>query len=192
MRNAISPWVSQRLVFHNLMASLACLAIVFTAMASPAAAKTELPIEHRLPLQTAIEVARAAISTCRALGAEVSASVVDQHGQTIVQLQGDHAAPHTFGLSKKKAYTAVAMAPLQGVKRTSEVAAGLRASHQAIGDLALPADSIDEITPIAGGVIIEIDKEVVGAIGVSGARSGVEDEGCAESGALTIAKLYPF
>jgi uncharacterized protein GlcG (DUF336 family) len=191
MPNAISPWASQRLLIQNLMASLAYLAIVFTAMASPAAAQMELPIEHRLPLQTAIEAASAAISTCQAQGSAVSVSVVDQHGQSIAQLQGDHAAPHTFSLSKKKAYTAAAMAPLQGVKRTSEVAAGLRAGHQAIGDLALPTDSIDEITPIAGGIIIEINKEVVGAIGVSGARSGIEDENCAESGLLTITKTHP-
>jgi uncharacterized protein GlcG (DUF336 family) len=186
MSIAISRCIHMKLVIQNLMALVTSLAIAFTAVASGAYAETALPIEHRLSLEIALNMANTAITACRSQGISVSASVVDQHGKSIVQLQGDHAPPHTYGLSQKKAYTAVALAPIQGLKRTSEVAAALRASHLDIGKLALPADTISNITPIAGGAIIELGNEVIGAIGVSGARSGIVDESCAEAGLLKI------
>lgn len=182
--------ISQKTVLtkgiQKLMAAITSLAIALTAVAPGAYAETALPIEHRLSLEIALNMANTAITACRSQGISVSASVVDQHGQSIVQLQGDHAPPHTYGLSQKKAYTAVALAPIQGVKRTSEVAAALRASNQDVGKLALPADTISNITPLAGGAIIELGNELIGAIGVSGARSGIVDETCAEAGLSAI------
>jgi len=186
MSIAISRCIHIKLVIKNLMALVTSLAIAFTAVASGAYAETALPIEHRLSLEIALNMANTAITACRNQGSSVSASVVDQHGQSIVQLQGDHAPPHAYSLSQKKAFTAVALAPIQGLKRTSEVATALRASHLDIGELSLPADTINNITPIAGGAIIELANEVVGAIGVSGARSGIVDESCAEMGVSTI------
>jgi uncharacterized protein GlcG (DUF336 family) len=187
MSIAISRWILIKLVIQNLMALVTSLAIAFTAMAPGAFADGELTIEHRLPLQTALEAATTAITTCQQQGVTISVSVVDQHGQPILKLQGDGAAPHTFNLSEQKAYTAAALGPLQGVTSTGEVGAKLRLVNQAIGELALPSAPIDGIIPIPGGVIIKTTNgEVIGAIGISGASTGYEDERCAHAGISAI------
>jgi len=187
MPDAISRWIHIKLLIQKLMALLISLATAFTAMAPGAYADGELAIEHRLPLQTALKAATAAITTCQRQGAAVSVSVLDQHGQAILKLQGDGAAPHTMNLSEQKAYTAAALAPLQGVTSTSEVGAKLRSANQAIGELALPSAPIDGIIAIPGGVIIKAGNgEVIGAIGISGASTGTQDERCAHEGIRAI------
>jgi uncharacterized protein GlcG (DUF336 family) len=183
MSNAISSWAFLKDGIPNLMALLISLAIVLTTMAPRAFAQTELAIEHRLPLTTAMEAATTAITTCASQGAAVSASVVDQHGQTLLQLRGDLSAPHTYGLSRQKAYTAVSLAPIQGVTSTSEVSARLRSTNQAIGELALPSSPIPGIIGVPGGIIIKTEaNELLGALGVSGASSGLQDEKCVYAG----------
>jgi uncharacterized protein GlcG (DUF336 family) len=143
--------------------------------------------EHRLPLTTALEAATTALHSCAAAGAKVSVSVVDQHGLPIVKIQGDGAAPHTLNLSEQKAFTAVSLAPIQGVTRTSEVAANLRASHQPVGALALPAAPIPGIVGLPGGLIINSSQgELLGGLGVSGASNSTQDETCAEAGLRAI------
>lgn len=170
--------------------AIAFVVVASMAMVLPVFASTEQPqtlaIEHRLSLSLAMEAATVAIESCASQGAAVSASVVDQHGQTLLQLRGDQSAPHTFELSLHKAYTAVSLAPLQGMQRSSEVAVGLRARQQPIGGLALPAAPLTKITPIAGATVIKLNSEVLGALGISGARSGMLDESCAEQGLASI------
>jgi uncharacterized protein GlcG (DUF336 family) len=187
MAKSIRLWAHYLLAKTKLLAWVSSLAIAITAMAPGAFADTELVIEHRLPLQTALEAATTAITTCQKQGAAVSASVVDQHGLQILGLKGDGSAPHTMKLSNQKAYTAAALAPLQGVMSTSEVATKLHTANQAIGKLSIPSEPIDGIIVIPGGMIIRTENgEVIGAIGVSGASSGSQDEQCASAGIISI------
>lgn len=168
-------------------------AIAFLVVAIQAFAAEDLAVEHRLPLTSALQAATAAIESCKASGASVSVSVVDQHGQLLLKLQGDGAAPHTMNLSEQKAFTAVSLAPIQGVDSTSKVAANLRSKRQSIGDLALPSSSIPGIIGLAGGVIIKTSMgETVGGIGVSGATSGIQDELCAHAGLAASAENLGF
>lgn len=187
MAKSFREWTQLILSKTKLIAWVVSLAIAITVMAPEAMANNGLGIEHRLPLQTALNAATTAITTCQPHGAAVSVSIVDQHGQPILRLKGDGSAPHTMKLSHQKAYTAVALAPLQGVKSTSEVANKLRSANQAIGELALPSEPVEGIILIPGGVIIKTDQdEVIGAIGVSGASSGSQDEQCAVAGINSI------
>lgn len=134
-----------------------------------------------LPVDLASDLASVALHTCLDQGASVSVSVVDAQGRLQVMLMGDHAAPHTTELSRHKAYTAVSLAALQGVHTTSELAEGMRLSKAPIGLLPLPADRIEGITPVPGGVVLRTSDstQLLGGVGVSGARQGQLDEQCA-------------
>ena len=181
----------QRLLTGVLLVAIALGAVATPSWAEPAGLES-LPSEYRLPWTLADTLAAKAIENCQQQGAHVSATVVDQHGLPIVQLQGDGAAPHTWNLSFQKAYTAAALGPLQGVSTTSAVAAKLRASRQGVGELALPTTSVANITPIAGGMVIETDHEVLGGIGVSGAKSGLQDEQCAANALESLQQAMPL
>lgn len=133
-----------------------------------------------LPVDMASDLASRALHTCAEQGASVSVSVMDTQGRLQVFLKGDHAAPHTAELSRHKAYTAVSLAALQGVRTTSELAQALRQSKAPIAMLPLPSDRIEGITPVPGGVVLRTDQDqLLGGLGVSGARQGQLDEQCA-------------
>src|SRR5260370_16231567 len=84
--------------FHRLAGiGLACV------LAAPAQA--QLKNEKVLSYEVAKIVATTAVETCAAKGYRVSATVVDHAGETMVQLRGDGASPHTMENSRRKAYT---------------------------------------------------------------------------------------
>ena len=166
------------------------VSILFTmwAMVPTAVASTELYLEYRLPMHIANNAATVAIDRCKTKGAHISATVVDQHGIPIAKLKGDNAAPHTFNLSEQKAYTAISLAPIQGVSSTSEVAEKLTSTTRPMGSMALPSSPIEGIIAIPGALIIKTSTGItVGAIGASGAASGSQDEQCAQDGLDAIA-----
>ena len=60
-------------------------------------------IMHRdLSLSIAKTIAEAAVDACAAKTYAVSAVVVDRHGETIVEMRGDEAAPHTMENARAK------------------------------------------------------------------------------------------
>jgi uncharacterized protein GlcG (DUF336 family) len=163
--------------------SALCLGLLVVLLPIPAWAATEesSPLLHelRLPLQLAMSTASTAVEACHSRGAAVSASVVDQHGQLLAYLHGDGSAPHTEELSRHKAYTAASLASLQGFHTTTELATAMRKASAPIGDLPLPSDSIDAITPVPGGVVLRWQNDLLGGLGISGARQSQLDEDCA-------------
>ena len=73
--------------------------------AAPASAAL---IMHRdLSLSTAVTIAETAVEACAAKTYAVSAVVVNRDGDTIVEMRGDNAAPHTMENARRKAYTAM-------------------------------------------------------------------------------------
>lgn len=145
-----------------------------------AAGSPELIQSLRLPADLANQTALTALHSCGQQGSAVSVSLVDSHGVLQVFLQGDGAAPHTAELSRHKAYTAVSLAALQGLHTTAELADALRKANAPIGMLPLPADAVEGITPVAGGVVLRSHQQaLIGGLGVSGARQGQMDERCA-------------
>jgi len=166
------------LVVPFLRAALVLLLCLVAPQAS-GAADTALLTRLQLPLDMASSLVDVALQSCAMQGADVSVSLVDSQGQLQVFLKGDGAAPHTAELSQHKAYTAASLAALQGLHTTSELADAMRLSKAPIGSLALPADSIEAITPIPGGVVLRHGEQLLGGLGVSGARQGQTDERCA-------------
>ena len=141
----------------------AALAAV-TALAAPAFAAI---IMHKdLSLSVAKAIAEGAVAACAEKGYAVSAVVVDRDGETIVEMRGDDAAPHTMENARRKAYTAMSFR-----QPTAEYAKKLQdpnsVAHQQV--------TLPNVIAIPGGQPIKIDNQVVGGVGASGSP-GLDDD----------------
>ena len=132
--------------------------------------------ERSISLNTAIELATAGLERCRADGYKVTVTVLNRHARTAVVLSDDGVNPHTVENSLRKAYTAFTTRNPSGemAKRPQPGLAGFM--------------QLDRITSIEGGLpIFAANKELVGAIGISGAPGGEKDAACGQAGLDKIA-----
>jgi uncharacterized protein GlcG (DUF336 family) len=123
------------------------------------------------PLSLAKTLVEESIAACAAKGYATSAVVVDRDGETIVEMRGDDAPPHTVENARRKAYTAMTFK-----QNTSEYAKKLQdpnsVAHQQV--------TLPNVIAIPGGEPIKVGNEVVGGVGLSGSP-GV-DEDCINAG----------
>lgn len=167
------------------------LAVASLLIAGPALAQTILPTpsaeEGRAPrpprapgvaTALAVEAAQTAIAMCTAQGLKVTALVIDSQGVPIALISGDGAAAITQRIASGKATTALKM------KMTSGEAAERSKTDQAFMTQLMADPAMG--TPRQGGVPIMSGGEVIGAIAVSGAPSGAQDEPCAKAGLAKI------
>jgi uncharacterized protein GlcG (DUF336 family) len=125
----------------------------------------------RLSMDTALVIARAAISECRKQGIQIGAVVVDRGGRTQVALRDTVAADITLRIAEEKAYAALSFnVP------TAELAARAKT----------PLGTLDGLIMLPGGLPIQAGDEIYGAVGVSGAPSGKVDEDCARAGIKAV------
>lgn len=144
---------------------------VTAALAAPAlAAETPVIVKiPRLTLEAAEKLAHATVMACRKEGIQVGVTVVDRGGLPMVVLRDTLAPPVTLEVSRQKAYTAVNFnAPLSQLEDrfTKPFSVG----------------KVDGLVFSAGGLPIEAAGNIVGAVGVSGAPTGAQDEACARAG----------
>jgi uncharacterized protein GlcG (DUF336 family) len=142
------------------------------AIPSGAATGDALRTEKTLTLDAAIDVATTALARCRKDGYTVTVTVLDRSARTKVVLHDDGANPHTIENSLRKAYTALTYREPSGAfgKR-------ITANPAAAGVLHL-----DKVSTSEGGLPLVAGKEVVGAVGVSGAPGGDKDAVCGQAG----------
>ncbi len=159
--------------FGAALSNVLCAVSLAVGGADVSHAAQDLPREQTLPLALASKAALAAVEQCRQDGYRVSAAVVDRAGVVRALLRADGAGPHTTDSSRKKAYTAASL------RRPTTEMAELVAKVPAIQAL---RDMNDEILILGGGLPIEYDGDVVGAIGVGGAPGGHLDDACAQAG----------
>ena len=146
------------------------------AAVSGGASAQALVSERSLSLNAAIELATASLERCRADGYKVTVTVLNRHARTSVVLSDDGVNPHTVENSMRKAYTAF-------TTRSPSVDMGKRPQPGLSAFMLL-----DKITALEGGLPIMAGKELVGAIGISGAPGGDKDAACAQTGLDKIAK----
>jgi uncharacterized protein GlcG (DUF336 family) len=145
------------------------------AQTPPAAAG--LMTERSISLAAAMELATASLERCRADGYKVTITVLNRHARVAVVLSDDGVNPHTIENSQRKAYTAF-------TTRAPSLEMGKRAQPNLSGFMLL-----DRITTIEGGLpIFAANKELVGAIGISGAPGGEKDAACGQAGLDKIAR----
>ncbi len=123
--------------------------------------------------EIALKAAQAAKAACGKKGWQVSVAVTDPAGLPLVVLRDRYAGWHTLAAAEGKARTAASWR-----QSTGAVAARVNkadSAEQAIKNL-------PGVVMIGGGLPIESAGEMVGAIGVSGAPGGDNDDVCAKAG----------
>ena len=151
------------------------LALALAAAAPLAVAEASFSVRLLTP-ETALKAAQAALKKCRDSGFQVTIAVVDRMGVTQVLLRDRFAGPHTTDMAAAKAYTAVSFRT-----NTSELAASTQPGQPQSGIRHRPG-----VAAVGGGVMIEAGGSLLGAIGVSGAPGGREDDECAAAGIAAI------
>jgi len=136
-------------------------------------AADELPKESVLPVSLATKAVQAAVDFCKKDGYRVSASVVDRAGVLRAMMRFDGAGPHTIESSRKKAFTSATL------KRPTSDLADMIAKNPALQGL---RDMDQNVLMLGGGLPIEMNGEMVGAIGVGGAPGAHLDDACAQAG----------
>lgn len=155
------------------------LVAVSLLLCAPAVAQAQAVVNERtLSYGAAIEMATVALEACRKEGYLVTITVLNRAGRTKVVLHDDGANPHTLENSLRKAYTSL----------TYRVPSGEFGKRTAATPPPHGAMLLDKVTSAEGGLPILSGKEVVGAIGISGAPGGHRDAACAQAGIDRIAK----
>ena len=152
---------------------LFALALAAAAPLAPAQATFSVRV---LTPETALKAAQAALKKCRDGGYQVTVAVLDRMGVTQVLLRDRFAGPHTTDMATAKAYTAVSFRT-----NTSELAAATQPGQPQSGIRHRPG-----VAAVGGGMMIEASGSLLGAIGVSGAPGGREDDACAAAGIAAI------
>ena len=157
------------------------LAVAFFACA-PAQAEDALVAYKSLSPEIALDLARAALASCRQRGYQVAVAVVDRFGVTQVVLRDRFAGPHTPATATGKAWTAVSFRT-----DTTDLAASTQPGTPQAGVRHLPGTVI-----LGGGILVQAGGSLVGAIGVSGAPGGDADDACAKAGIAAIQEKIDF
>jgi uncharacterized protein GlcG (DUF336 family) len=125
----------------------------------------------RLSLDTALTISQAAISECRKRGIHIGVVIIDRGGNTQVALRDTVAADITLRIAPEKAYAALSFnVPTSQLDK--------RANS--------PLGKLDGLVMAAGGLPINVGGKKFGAIGVSGAPTGIIDEECAKAGIKAV------
>lgn len=153
-------------------------AVILGMMCSlpPAAAEEALVSFKALTPEAALELAQASLKACREKGYQVAVAVVDRSGTPQVMLRDRYAGSHTPGTATRKAWTATSF-------RSDTLAL---AEETQAGKPQSGVRFVENALMLGGGVLVEAGGSMVGAVGVSGAPSGAQDDACAKAGIVTI------
>ena len=150
---------------------LAIFSLLFVLLAS---VKGDLPTKKVLTLEVAKKIAAASEAEAKKRGATVVIVVVDDGGHMLILERLDDTRVASVEVGIGKARTAAIF------RRPSKV------FEDQVRDGRVAALALPGATPLQGGVPIEFEGKVIGAIGVSGNTPG-EDEDIAKVGAANAA-----
>jgi len=151
-------------------------------LATQVRAQDALVTYKSLNPEVALDLARAALASCRERGFQVAVAVVDRFGVTQVMLRDRFAGAHTVATATGKAWTAVSFRV-----STAELAAMTQPAMPQSGVRALPG-----VVALGGGLVVEAGGALLGAVGVSGAPGGEADEACAKAGIEAVRDRIEF
>lgn len=157
------------------------LALLLLGAAS-ARAQDALVTYKSISPDAALELARAALGECRKRGYQAAVAVSDRSGIPLVMLRDRFAGAHTGRTAVDKAWTAVTFRT-----NTTDLVAASQPGMPQAGLRQLPRAVI-----LGGGVVIEAQGSLVGAVGVSGAPGGDADDACAKAGIEAVRDKLDF
>ena len=156
-------------IFKKIMST----GLLATAVSMPVFAEEVLSVNvSRITMDVANTIAVNAIKSCREKGIPISVTVVDRNGIPQVSLRDTVAPPVSLTISQKKAYTA-AMFNVKG----SQLGSRANSPLQTMGE---------GLAFMAGSSPIQAGGKTYGAVGVSGAPDGMDDEACAIAGIESV------
>ena len=150
---------------------------ISTAAVAQTTAVTPPPPARGPSLELAIEAARTAVETCTVKDQKIAVSVVDAAGVPKVVLAADGASARGVQSGANKAATALAFKTA-----TSQLAETIKTDKELADKVAANTNYAAR----AGGVLIRVNNEIIGAVGVGGARGSEKDEECAIAGIQKI------
>ena len=149
---------------------------------APQAESPALVSFQSLSPDLAVELAQAVLADCRKQGYQIAVAVVDRSGVPQAMLRDRFAGAHTPDTATRKAWTAASFntdtLALADMTQAGEPQSGVRGVTHAL--------------MIGGGVPIEAAGSLVGAVGVSGAPGGEQDDACARNGLKVIEEKLLF
>lgn len=148
------------------------LALIGGLLVRPASAD-DLLATHRIPAALANRMVGEAVAACAKQGYAETAVVVDADGVRQAVLRGDRAGSHTLDSANDKAYTAASF---------KNDTAALVERAKTVPAFSALFTQLPHLVLFAGGVVIKLGDEVIGAIGAAGAPGGNLDEACARAG----------
>ncbi len=161
---------------------LSAMALAASLIPAAASAQEAIVSYKSLSPETAVEVAQAALASCREAGFQVAVAVVDRGGNLQAAIRDRFAGPHTPDTSFRKAWTSVSF------KTDTHALSKLTETGEAWA-----IRNVTTALPLGGGLMIEDgDGSLLGGVGVSGAPSGQLDAGCASAGLDAIADKIAF
>ncbi|MCA0869899.1 heme-binding protein [Seohaeicola saemankumensis] len=133
--------------------------------------------------EIALEMAQAALMSCREAGYQVGVTVVDRFGLPQVFLRDRFAGPHVYETSRRKAWTAISFRT-----GTTELAEATLEGKPSSG-----IRHLSEALPLGGGLVVsEGGGSIVAGIGVSGAPEPQLDDECAAAGIAAVEDRIAF
>jgi len=154
--------------------SLATVAALTLAQADEHTTQGHVAIKHALTLEGAKQVAEAAMKFAKDNGAAPSVAVVDEGGNLLYLARPETSFAAGANVSIGKARTsAIFKKPTAFFEDT-------------INKGRYTMTALPDFTPLQGGVPIVHDGQIIGAIGVSGAKSAAQDEEVAKAGAAVF------
>lgn len=141
-------------------------------LAAPLAADDTLVSFKSLAPGVALEMAQAAMESCREDGYQVTVAIVDRMGVIQVLLRDRFAGAHTPNSATSKAATAVSF-------RSDTLSL---AESTGPGSPHAGARHLDGVLMLGGGIPVTAAGSVVAGIGVAGAPTSADDHACAQAG----------
>ena len=168
-----------------LQSSIRAAALTCALCAGPAFAQ-DAP--KPISLDAAIEVAQAALASCKASGYNVTVMIMDADLSTRLILRSDAAGARTLEIARRKAYTVIKTGMNSGdFGKTVPRPEGPQPAR-APGSPIPGVNGDDNLITFAGGKQIKVGDTVVGAISVSGAPGGDKDDACVDAGLAKLKK----
>jgi glc operon protein GlcG len=148
------------------------------AIGSPLAAlQAQVATKKQLTMDGAKQVADAVLAEAKRLNTTGVVAVVDDGGNLMYLARVDGTFAAGAMISYGKARTAALF------KRPTAVFENIIKGGRT------PMVALNDFTPLQGGVPVEVDGQIVGAVGVSGAASAQQDEDLAVVGAKALAGM---
>jgi len=154
---------------------LSLIALASFAVADEHTDAGHITVKHALTLEGARQAGEAAMKYAKENGASPSIAIVDEGGNLLYFARPETSFAGGANVSIGKARTAAMFK-----KPTSFF-------ENTINQGRVTMTALPDFTPLQGGVPIVHEGHVVGAIGVSGARSAAQDEEVASAGAALFA-----